>query len=132
MTGARSYRLLTAAALAFALLAPAVHARPAQPPAPQGRYHYVYYPEKQVYYAPDKQMWFWLDGSEWASGAALPLIYQQYTRRGVNVYVDAERPYDEHQRVIDAWRKHQWKPYRYSEGRDEREPGGAPGPSGSQ
>src|ERR1043166_9480573 len=27
----------------------------------RGKHHYIYYPQKQIYYGPEPQLWFWLD-----------------------------------------------------------------------
>lgn len=81
--------------------------------AKPGAHHFIYYPGKQIYFAPDRQMWFWRDGDDWTTGAALPLIYQQYTRSGYNVYLDAAQPYDAHEQVSAGMRRHQWTKYEY-------------------
>jgi len=33
-------------------------------------YRYVYYPEREIYYAPERGLWFWLDGPRWRGAAA--------------------------------------------------------------
>ncbi|MFT4048149.1 MAG: hypothetical protein QM661_15845 [Solimonas sp.] len=105
----RMTRPLLAAALLPALLAPpAGHAQ--APPAAE-RHHYVYYPKHQIYYAPDAQLWFWREGDGWTQGAVLPLLLQQYTRDGYNVYLDTGRPYEQEQLVADGYRHRRWTPY---------------------
>src|SRR5689334_4227527 len=35
-------------------------------------YQYTYYPDAEVYYAPDTRLYWWLNGSVWISGPAVP------------------------------------------------------------
>ncbi|MDI3259306.1 MAG: hypothetical protein QJR02_06385 [Sinobacteraceae bacterium] len=66
-------------------------------------YRYVYYPQAQVYYAPDTHVWFWLNGGNWQFGASLPVIYQQYATGGVSITLDTDRPYTEHAYVVEHY-----------------------------
>ena len=78
----------------------------AQPPdwAPahgyRAKHRYMYYPSHQVYYEPASTTWFWLEGSNWRFGSRLPVYYQQYTRGGVWVDLDDDRPYHRHDYVV--------------------------------
>ncbi|WP_028079659.1 hypothetical protein [Solimonas soli] len=105
-------RPLLAAALGLALLMPmSGQAQPGH--AARGQHRYIYYPKKQIYYAPEAQLWFWREGDGWSQGAALPMLLQQYTHDGYNVYLDAERPYEQQKAVTDGYRRHRWTPYRH-------------------
>lgn len=72
-------------------------------------YRYVYYPAHQVYYAPDKQVWFWMSGTAWRSGVQLPATYDIQSSVGMPVMLHGDRPYAEHtfveQRYGRPWRK---------------------------
>lgn len=123
-------RMLRAATLAALLVAAAPgHAGT---PAAEASHHYVYYPKHQIYFAPEQQMWYWRDGASWSSGAALPVVYQQYTRGGYHVYVDAERPYEAQHAVDEGLRRQRWAPYRYGENQGRGHGASAPGHGGRQ
>jgi hypothetical protein len=72
-------------------------------------YRYVYYPAQQVYYAPDQQVWFWMNGGNWQVGVNLPMQYRSGAGSGVQVVLNSERPYVEHAYVEEhygrPWRK---------------------------
>jgi hypothetical protein len=87
-------------------------------------YQYVYYPEYQLYFAPDRHIWFWPSGGSWHSGAHLPRIYRPHVRHGgVTVHLYDRFPrghaHGAHLRGVDrygAWhgkgyhpRQHGWK-----------------------
>ncbi len=71
-------------------------------------YHYVYYPARQVYYAPASRGWFWMSGGNWQFGLTLPAQYRPYTNGGVQVTLHSSRPYLHHahveQRYGRPWR----------------------------
>lgn len=69
----------------------------------RAKHHYVYYPSREIYYSPASSMWFWLDNGDWRFGARLPVYYQQYTRGGIEVYLDDERPYHRHDYVVERY-----------------------------
>lgn len=93
--------------LAGAVAAPVAWADP-PPWAPahgwRAKHRYVYYPDSEVYYAPDTRAWFWLDGSNWRTGVSLPLALQAYVRvGGVSIELGDTRPYVEHDYVIERY-----------------------------
>lgn len=94
--------LLCAACLAAAPVAAVLADPPAHAPAHgyRAKQRYVYYPSREVYYAPDSRMWFWLDGGDWQVGVNLPAYYQQYTTGGVSIELGTDRPYTEHSYVV--------------------------------
>lgn len=74
------------------------------------QYTYVYYPVREIYYAPESRMWFWMSGNGWQFGASLPVEYRDYTQDGgVSVVLDTDRPYVRHEYVVQHYgtsRKH--------------------------
>jgi hypothetical protein len=116
-------RIAMFAVLAGAVLAAALPAQADPPPwAPahgqrakqQREYQYVYYPARQVYYAPAERTWFWMNGGAWQFGVSLPSQFQGTISSGVPVVLHSDRPYVEHvvveERVGRPWReKHKGK-----------------------
>lgn len=79
-------------------------------------YRYVYYPVQQVYYAPQTQTWFWLNGGNWQVGVNLPGPLQiNVGSGGIPVVLHSDRPYVEHVYVEERY----GRPWR--EAHDERE-----------
>lgn len=93
--------------LALAFVAPVFAGPPDHAPAHgyRAKHQYVYYREREIYYAPETRLWFWLDGGDWRVDARLPLAYQQYTSGGVNIELYSERPYAEHVYVVEKYGK---------------------------
>jgi len=68
------------------------------------QYRYVYYPRYQVYFAPETQLWFWLDGGgRWRVGASLPAGIVVGGVPGVSVILGTARPYEEHTYVVQRF-----------------------------
>lgn len=71
------------------------------------KHHYVYYPEHQIYFAPETKVYYWKTGDRWESGATLPTESQVYVKTGgVELDLDAERPYERHEWVLKHYRDH--------------------------
>lgn len=111
----QKHRILFAVALlaGFSFALPAQAEPPPWAPAHGHRakhvYRYVYYPERQVYYAPETHAWFWLSGGNWQVGVTLPSQYQAYvTSGGISLSLNASRPYVEHVYVEE----HYGRPWR--------------------
>lgn len=104
------YRLLLVLPLALAATACVAFADPpAWAPAHghRARHHYVYYPNGEMYYAPRSHMWFWLTGNGWQAGVDLPLALRAYARvGGVDIELDAARPYERHAYVTRHYGGH--------------------------
>ncbi|WP_025915719.1 hypothetical protein [Herminiimonas sp. CN] len=82
----------------------------------QHAHRYVYYPARQVYYAPETRSWFWFSGGNWQAGVTLPSQYQAYVSSGgVSISLNASRPYIQHVYVEE----HYGRPWR-AEHRHER------------
>jgi len=41
-------------------------------PAVEASYSYVYYPDAEVYYEPQRHVYYWADGGAWRSGPRVP------------------------------------------------------------
>lgn len=102
-------KLLPAVGIVVATLltpAPALADPPPWAPAHGHRakqYRYVYYPAYEVYYAPETQLWFWLDGGRWRTGISLPAGFVLGGVPGVTVVLDSRRPYDRHLHVVERY-----------------------------
>jgi hypothetical protein len=65
------------------------------------QHRYVYYGDRDIYFAPDTGTYFWQDNGRWVSGATLPTAVQPYVRSGgVDIVLDTERPYERNAYVI--------------------------------
>jgi hypothetical protein len=108
-----TFRHRTLVLLMPLLLAATASAALADPPpwAPahgeRAKHHYVYYPNGEMYYAPQSHTWFWLSGNGWQVGAELPLALRAYVRLGgVNIELGASRPYTQHTYVVRQYGGH--------------------------
>lgn len=61
---------------------------------------YVYYPSGGFYYAPRTRTWFWPEGDEWAHGLSLPEQFWDASGYGVNLALETDLPYLEHEKVF--------------------------------
>lgn len=66
-------------------------------------YPYVYYPAQQVYYSPQDQVWFWMNGGNWQVGVNLPARYEVRSSTGVSISLTSARPYVEHVYVEEQY-----------------------------
>ena len=105
-------RMLVSAIVALACVAGGVPVQADPPPwAPAHgyrakQYTYVYYPVREIYYAPETRMWFWMGGNGWQFGANLPVEYRPYTRSGgISVVLETGRPYVQHEYVVARYGK---------------------------
>jgi hypothetical protein len=80
-------------------------------------YQYVYYPAQQVYYSPEQQLWFWMNGGAWQFGVSLPAQYHIQSTTGITLMLDASRPYVQHTYVEEQygrpWREQQQRTDRH-------------------
>ena len=67
------------------------------------QHSYVYYPHTEIYYAPDRQVWYWMADDGWRQGIDLPVVYRQYTTNGVTVLLEDERPFVQHTYVVERY-----------------------------
>jgi len=67
-------------------------------------YAYTYYPDAEVYYAPDTHLYWWNANGAWVSGASVPA---GVTLGGsVNLSVDAPEPWHHHDVIIKHYPHH--------------------------
>jgi hypothetical protein len=65
------------------------------------KHHYVYYPEHDIYFAPESKTYYWMSDGKWISGTVLPSEDLPYLRsKGVTIELDTARPYERHDYVI--------------------------------
>ncbi len=64
-----------------------------------GTFRYLYYPRVQVYFAPDRACYYWLEGGTWRTGKKLPPGLAFRANEGVDITLDCEEPYLRHDRV---------------------------------
>jgi hypothetical protein len=93
----------------FAMLAPRASAdviiQIGPQPAPVGVvYHYVYYPEEEVYFVPETRVYWWADHGTWRSGPRIP----DGIKLGVNVKldVDGRDPWQHHSVIHEKFPGH--------------------------
>lgn len=120
-------RHFIAAACTFAGLAlslPALAGPPPWAPAyghPAHQHRYVYYPEHELYYAPETQLWFWLDDGHWRFGARLPGGFPIATSiPGISIVLGTARPYERHSYIVHQYgrpARHDYRPRHYDKPR---------------
>jgi hypothetical protein len=81
---------------------------PAHAPAHgyRAKHQYRYYPREQVYYDPGRQMFFYMDGSNWRVGASLPMSLQVNLAQFVTIEMEHEKPYLEFDKHKTKYPKH--------------------------
>ncbi len=117
----RRRSIVLLAPLLLALAAGAAFAKP-PPWAPahgeRARHHYVYYPNGEIYYAPQRRMWFWLSASGWQAGVSLPMALRAYVRvGGVDIDLETTHPYARHAEVVRRHGGHRVRWERHDHGR---------------
>src|SRR6266478_6553134 len=76
-----------------------IHIGPEVAPAPNAVvYHYVYYPDEEVYYVPETHVYWWSVGGEWRSGPRVPEGIALGT--SVNLDVDGRDPWRHHEVIV--------------------------------
>lgn len=79
-------------------------------PAPVVTYSYMYYPDCQVYYAPERRVYYWQDGPQWAWGPVLPPAF--ILGPSVSIRMDSDRPYIRHRYYVEhyppRWHRSDW------------------------
>ena len=71
------------------------------------KHTYVYYGDKDIYYAPDTKIWFYREGDngEWKSAQVLPDTYQPYVKnKGITISLNTERPYEQNEYVVKTYK----------------------------
>ena len=65
----------------------------------RARHMYRYYPRSRVYYDRGRSLWFWMAGTRWRSGPALPPSIRLDVSGMVRLGMDVDRPYSWHDQV---------------------------------
>jgi hypothetical protein len=69
--------------------------------AEQGRYRYLYYSDRGIYYAPQTRTYYWLSDGRWVSGTTVPPELEPFVRSGgVEIELDTARPYERDEFVV--------------------------------
>jgi hypothetical protein len=93
----KTHRSITAlAALAIAVSAALPALAETTVTVEKGRHHYVYYSDKDIYYAPERKLYYWIEDGHWKSGPNLPSEDENYIVRakGIDIDLDTDRPYE--------------------------------------
>ena len=65
------------------------------------KHRYMYFADKDVYFAPDTRMYYWQDNGRWVSGTTAPPQIEPFVRSGgVEIELDTARPYERNEYVI--------------------------------
>jgi hypothetical protein len=67
-------------------------------------YHYVYYPEEEVYFVPETRVYWWAEAGEWHSGPRVPEFI--VLGGSVNLDVDAREPWRHHEVIVARYPRH--------------------------
>ena len=104
MSNHRSFSKIAALAIAVSAALPALADTTVS--VEHGKHHYVYYSDKDIYYAPDTKMYYWVENGRWQSGPSVPREDQDYVvkARGVDIELDTERPYERNDYVVAHYR----------------------------
>ncbi len=70
-----------------------------RPEALGSAFRYRYYPRVQVYFSPDRACYYWLEGGRWCTGRQLPPGVRFRANEGVDITLDCDLPYTDHDRV---------------------------------
>ncbi len=60
---------------------------------------FYYEPQSQVYYAPDRRRYFWMQSGAWITGSELPASIPFDRERVVKIHLHSESPIAEHAAV---------------------------------
>jgi hypothetical protein len=66
-------------------------------PDAYAQYSYIYYPDAEVYYEPNRHVYFWVDRGEWRSGPRVPRNIVLHS--SVSVDLNSPEPYRHHDEV---------------------------------
>jgi hypothetical protein len=69
----------------------------ARGPAVNASYSYEYYPDAEVYFEPQRHVYYWSEGGAWRSGERVP--QNIVLRSSVRVDLDSREPYRHHDEV---------------------------------
>ncbi len=101
------WALTLTGAIAFAIAVPSARAEGGgrvvieEHPATTVTYHYVYYPEVEVYFVPETRVYFWFEGGAWRSAPKPPPSIVL----GESVTLDLDRadPWTYHKVIVEKY-----------------------------
>jgi hypothetical protein len=64
-----------------------------------GSHQYHYYPEAQVYYSPQRDLYFWPGAAYWGVGQRVPSTYKLEPQTMREIRLDTDKPYRVHAQV---------------------------------
>lgn len=67
-------------------------------------YHYMYYPDEEVYFVPETHVYWWPVNGEWRSGPAVPEGIK--LGASVNLGVDDRDPWRHHEVITKRYPRH--------------------------
>ena len=71
------------------------------------KHRYMYYGDRDIYFSPETNTYFWQQDGRWVSGTSLPPEDAPYIRSGgVAIELDTERPYERNAYVIAHYKHH--------------------------
>lgn len=71
------------------------------------KHHYMYYPEHEIYFAPDTKTYYWRSGERWEAGTTLPEADRAYVSSGgIAIDLDVDKPYEKHEWVLKHYKDH--------------------------
>lgn len=104
------------------VMANEIHAKGPPPHAPahgyRAQHHYKYYPEKQVYFDTDRNLYFYLSNGRWISAISLPKPLRLNLGLAVSIDLDHDKPYLKHsvyKKKYPPGKKHKHKKEREKE-----------------
>ena len=101
------WALAVTGAVAFAVSVPSTQAEGGgaviieERPATVVTYHYVYYPDVEVYFVPETKVYFWLEGSTWRSAPKPPPTIVLGT--SVTLDLDKPEPWKYHKVIVEKY-----------------------------
>jgi hypothetical protein len=104
----KSFAVVLLLVLSCGWVAPAFSDPPAHAPAHgwRAKHRYTYYRDHEIYDSPESNFWFWMDGDgDWRGGVNLPVRLQQFTIGGISIELDTDKPYREHDYVVEHYGK---------------------------
>lgn len=101
----RSITTLAALALAVSAALPATAETTVT--VEKNRHHYVYYSDKDIYYSPERKIYYWIDDGKWVSGPSLPRDDADYIvkAKGIDIDLDTDKPYERNDYVASHYRR---------------------------
>ena len=100
MSNHRSFSKIAALAIAVSAALPALADTTVS--VEHGKHHYVYYSDKDIYYAPESKTYWWVENGRWQSGPSVPRESQDYVvkAKGIEIDLDTDRPYERNDYVV--------------------------------